>query len=53
MESSSLKQMGHRIDSAVTLWVSTGIVAEEGRRSSLMARDPDGHAMLITENARI
>jgi catechol 2,3-dioxygenase-like lactoylglutathione lyase family enzyme len=52
MESSSLKQICKRIDLARAPWISTGIVAEEGQRSSMMVRDPDGHAMLITENAR-
>jgi hypothetical protein len=47
-----LRQGGPRLDRACEVWISTGIVAGEGQSSSLMVRDPDGHAMLINENAR-
>lgn len=52
MVAASLNQVGQRIEQARAPWISTGIVSEHGRPSSLMVRDPDGHAMLITEDAR-
>lgn len=52
MAASSLKQVAWSLDQSHAAWISTGIVASEGQPSSLMVRDPDGHAMLITEEAR-
>lgn len=52
MDASSLKQIGQRLDHARAAWISAGIVAGQGQPSSLMVRDPDGHAMLITEKSR-
>lgn len=52
MVASSLKGTLQRLDQANAAWISTGIVSGEGQPSSLMIRDPDGHAMLITEQAR-
>lgn len=52
MDAGSLKQANQRLDRANAARVSAGIVSGEGQPSSLMVRDPDGHAVLITENAR-
>lgn len=52
MVASSLKQTAQGLDQTHAALISTGIVASEGHPSSLMVRDPDGHAMLITESAR-
>ncbi len=52
MVATSLKQVAQGLDQTHAAWISTGIVASEGQPLSLMVRDPDGHAMLITETAR-
>lgn len=52
MVASSLEQTGLLLDRAHAAWISTGIVAGDGRPASLMVRDPDGHAVLVTANSR-
>lgn len=41
-----------RLREARTPWVSSGIVTDPSNAAALMVRDPDGHAVVVTETAR-